>query len=363
MSDLRSPADNHLPAAVTSRFVDTARVRTHFLRAGPAARPPVVFVHGNVSSSRFFAERMAALSSRFHCLAPDLRGYGHTERAPIDATRGVRDFSDDLAAWLAAVDLEDAHFVGWSVGGGVVQQLAIDHPHTVRSLTLLAPMSPFGFGGTKDVAGTPTWPDHAGAGAGAANPDFIARLAANDRSDAHETSPRNMFRQFYVMPPFQPAPEVEDAYVEAMLHMALGEAHSPGDAAVSDNWPGVRPGVTGVNNAVSGQYVDLTGLVALDDKPPILWIRGADDRIVSDASLFELGHLGQMGLVPGWPGMAVFPPQPMIEQTRAVLEAYAEAGGAVREVAFERCGHGPHLEYPERFDALLIDHVQRVEQF
>ena len=52
----------------------------------------------------------------------------------------------------------------------------------------------------------------------------------------------------------------------------------------------------------------------------------------------------------------------MIEQTRAVLERYVEAGGSVREVTFERCGHGPHLEYPERFDALLIEHVEGVER-
>ncbi len=355
--------DLRLPPVVTSRFVDTDRVRTHFLRAGSEARPPVVFVHGNVSSSRFFAERMEALSSRYHLLAPDLRGYGHTERVPIDATRGVRDFSDDVAAWLVSIGLDDAHFVGWSVGGGVVQQLAIDHPHVVRSLTLLAPMSPYGFGGTRDLDGTPTWPDHAGAGAGAANPAFIQQLGAGDRSDEHEASPRSILRQFYVRPPFQPSPAVEDAYVDAMLAMALGDGFYPGDTAVSENWPGIRPGRTGVNNALAGEYVDLSGLVDLEDKPPVLWIRGADDRIVSDTSLFELGHLGQLGLVPGWPGLEVFPPQPMVGQTRAVFERYAEAGGSVREVVFEECGHGPHLEHPERFDALLVEHVDAAERF
>jgi pimeloyl-ACP methyl ester carboxylesterase len=54
----------------------------------------------------------------------------------------VRDFSDDLAALLDALDLDAVHVAGHSMGGGVALQLAIDHPPRVRSLVLVAPMSP-----------------------------------------------------------------------------------------------------------------------------------------------------------------------------------------------------------------------------
>ena len=58
----------------------------------------------------------------------------------------------------------------------------------------------------------------------------------------------------------------------------------------------------------------------------MLWVRGSDDQIVSDNSLFDLGMLGSLGAIPGWPGVDVFPPQPMISQTRAVLEKVSGGG-------------------------------------
>src|SRR5262245_35523033 len=140
----------------SSQTITTARGRTRVLSSGDKAGTPVVFIHGNVSSARFFAEIMAALPSGLRALAPDLRGFGDAEPLPVDATRGVRDFSDDLHALLthpdAGVGGRKVHLVGWSVGAAVVMQYAIDHAADVASLTLLAPMSPFGFGGTKDAA-------------------------------------------------------------------------------------------------------------------------------------------------------------------------------------------------------------------
>ena len=76
--------------------------------------------------------------------------------------------------------------------------------------------------------------------------------------------------------------------------------------------------------------------------------------IVSDTSMFDLGQLGKLGAVPGWPGEEIYPPQPMIAQTRAVLDAYANGGGKVDEEVLEECGHSPHLEQPERFRELLV---------
>ena len=98
--------------------------------------------------------------------------------------------------------------------------------------------------------------------------------------------------------------------------------------------------------------------MALEPKPPVLWIRGQDDQIVSDASLFEFGTLGQLGAVPGWPGPEVYPPQPMVAQTRQVLERYAANGGRCREVALEDCGHTPYLEKPEAFNAAFHPHLE-----
>ena len=101
----------------------------------------------------------------------------------------------------------------------------------------------------------------------------------------------------------------------------------------------------------------IDGLQAVEPKPPVLWLRGADDVIVSDTSLYDLAYLGSIGAVPGWPGAEAWPPQPMVAQTRAVLDGYAAAGGRYREVVIDDASHGPHLEQPQRFLAELDQHL------
>lgn len=346
-----------LPPGIEPVRIATDRIETHVLRRGPDDGIPVVLVHGNVSSGRFFAELMASLPAEWHILAPDLRGFGDSEVAPVNATRGVDDFADDLLALFDALGLATAerpvHLVGWSVGGGVIQRVAMKRPEGVASLLLEAPMAPFGFGGTKDAAGTQTTPDWAGTGGGTANPDFVARLGQKDTGTEGDASPRNVMRAFYMKSP-KLEPAIEDAYVEAMVKMSTAPANYPGDVSPAASWPAVAPGEVGVNNAISGKYCDLSGFSAIEPKPRVLWVRGADDMIVSDTSMFDLGQLGKLGAVPGWPGEEIYPPQPMIAQTRAVLDAYANGGGKVDEEVLEECGHSPHLEQPERFRELLV---------
>ncbi len=334
--------------------VETPRLRTLVRSAGPADAPLLVLVHGNVSSSVFFDHLIASFSDRYRVIAPDLRSYGGSEPKPIDATRGVRDFSDDLASLLETIAPgRKAHLLGWSVGGGVIMRFAIDHPEAVASLILESPMSPYGFGGTKDVDGTPCYPDFAASGGGTANPDFVRLLSAKDRGEGDASSPRNILNTYYFKPPFRVAPEREETFVDAMLEMTVGDGAYPGDMTTSENWPTLAPGSQGMNNAISPKYLDVSAFAAIDARPPVLWIRGADDQIVSDTSLFDFGFLGQLGAVPGWPGAEVFPPQPMVSQLRAVLDRYAAGGGEVSEEVLPECGHSPHIEQEERFIALL----------
>jgi pimeloyl-ACP methyl ester carboxylesterase len=108
-----------------------------------------------------------------------------------------------------------------------------------------------------------------------------------------------------------------------------------------------------MNNAISPKYLDLSPFAAIDPRPPVLWVRGVDDVIVSDTSLFDLANLGRLGLVPGWPGEADCPAQPMVAQMRAVLDAYRARGGRYDELLLGRCGHSPHIERPRAFLAAL----------
>jgi len=347
---------------IVARTIDTPRLRTGVLErpvggdGGSNDGPTVVFVHGNVSSALFWQPTMLDLPADVRALALDLRGFGSSETLPVDATRGLRDYADDVAAALDTLGVTRAHLVGWSMGAGVVLQLLLDHPDVVASVTLVSPVSPYGFGGTAGADGRRLTDDDAGTGAGGANPDFVARLAAGDESTGEQTSPRSVYRTAYVKPPF--ASDLDDVWVASMLTTATGDGNYPGTATTSGNWPGFAPGELGVLNTMAPRYFNVSAIVDLPAKPPILWVHGADDAIVSDTSFFDINFLGQLGVIPGWPGAEVAPPQPMIAQTRAVLDAYRQAGGEATEVVFEECGHSPHLEHPERFVTALVEQLR-----
>jgi pimeloyl-ACP methyl ester carboxylesterase len=342
---------------LTARRVTTDRLTLNTItRDGIPTGEPVLFVHGNVSSSLFWQHTMLHLPDGYRPIAMDLRGFGDSDPLPVDATRGVRDFSDDLAALVASLRLDTYHLVGWSMGGGVALQHLIDHPAAVRTVTLVNPVSPYGFGGTRGADGQLCDPSAAGSGGGAANPEFVHRLAAGDRSADDQLSPRQVMLSAYVKPPH--VPDLADVYVESMLSTRVGDDNYPGDVVTTDAWPGVAPGKHGVLNAISPLYFRLDSLPGIDPKPPICWIRGADDQIVSDTSLFDLAYLGSLGVVPGWPGDTIAPPQPMTTQTRAMLDRYAEAGGSYQEVVIADAGHSPHIEKPAEFLTTLTHALQ-----
>jgi pimeloyl-ACP methyl ester carboxylesterase len=317
---------------------------------------PVLFVHGNVSCSTFWEETMVGLPVEFRGLAPDLRGYGESARLPVDATRGLRDFSDDLYSLVQTLGLEQVHVVGHSLGGGIALQYTIDYTPTVRSLTLVAPASPFGYGGTKDVHGTPCWQDYAGSGGGIVNPEIVQRLQAGDRSTESDFSPRMLLRNRYVASPYQ-SPR-EEVLVQAMLMTSTAEDNYSRDMVLSPNWPFVAPGTRGVNNALSPKYCNLSSFADITPRPPVFWIRGTADQIVADGGLGDPGTLGALGFIPGWPGNERYPPQPMVSQTRYLLERYQANGGKFDECIMEKVGHVPFLEDSVVFLAMWVPFLQ-----
>ncbi len=335
---------------ISSKMIQTPRIQTHVLSAGAEEGTPVLFIHGNASSATFWEEIMLMLPRGYKGIAPDLRGYGDTEDRLIDATKGIGDWVEDLVALLDTLGIDKTHVVGHSLGGTVVFGLVATIPNRLISATLVNPGSLYGFGGCKGVDGAPCWDDFAGSGGGIVNPDFPKLMAAGDRgTDNPQGSPRVVMNSFYWKPPFKP--EREEDLLTSLMSEKVGDKKYPGDFFASPNWPGAAPGNYGPINAVSPKYIgdSVDRFIGADPKPFILWIRGDSDQIVSDNSLFDVGTLGKMGLVPGYPGEDVYPPQPMVSQTRALLEKYKAAGGAFEEVVIADTGHTPYVEKPDEF--------------
>ncbi|MFT5710851.1 MAG: pimeloyl-ACP methyl ester carboxylesterase [Halioglobus sp.] len=315
------------------------------LECGDPDGIPLVFIHGNFSSAVYFEDFMQTIPPGYRCLAVDLRGYGKTQDLPIDATRGARDWSDDLFALLRELEIPRAHCLGWSAGAAAIMQFALDYSTMVISLTLLAPVSPYGFGGSKTLTGEPCFGDFSGSGGGLVNAEFVRRVADGDQTTESPLSPRSVMRNTFVKPPLHF--QREDTLLEGSLQQKTGNQRYPGDAPGSTNWPYKSPGLWGPLNAVSARYLDLSGLIDLQCKPPILWLRGDSDSVISDRSLSDPAVLGEMQLIPDWPGSQVYPAQPMLGQTRAMLNAYRKNGGRYREIVLPDVGHSPFLEKPD----------------
>jgi pimeloyl-ACP methyl ester carboxylesterase len=337
------------------KHISARGITQQILVSGPADGTPVLLIHGNCSSAAFWEPLARHLPPALRLIAPDLRGYGGSETAPVDATRGLSDFADDVAAALDTLAVNEPVVVAaHSMGCGVAMQLLVDHPTRVKALLLEAPVSPYGFGGTRDLDGTPTTPDFAGTGGGTGNPDFVRRIAEGDRGPEGPTSPLGVLRTAYVADPASLGDD-EQLLLDTVLSTRTGDDNYPGDSRPSENWPGMAPGDRGVLNTMAPNHFRIADdLVAASAKPPVTWVRGDRDVIVSDTSLFDMAYLGQLGVVPGWPGAEDCPPQPMVGQTRAVLDRYAAAGGSYREVVYPDCGHSPHIEFPSEVAAELL---------
>jgi pimeloyl-ACP methyl ester carboxylesterase len=349
---------NLLPG-VSSHTLTTSRLRMHYLEAGPADGIPVVLIHGNLATGRFYEHLIPHAPQGYRFLLPDMRGFGDSEPLPLDATRGLRDWADDTYSLVQVLGItQPVHLVGWSTGGAAIAAYAMDRPGAVASLTFIDPVSPYGFGGVH-LDGTPCYPDYAGSGGGGANPEFVQRLKNKDRSAESPFSIRNVMNSSYWAATHREPAVREDILVDEVLKSLVGDDGYPGDFTTSPNWPGIAPGTRGILNALSGKYCNWAGIVDIAPKPPILWTHGSADIVVADGSAWEMGTLGKLGYIPGWPGEEVYPPQPMVAQIRTVLQRYQAAGGYVEMEMFAGSGHGPHVDAAERWRTLFFAFLQQ----
>lgn len=331
------------------QFLTTPRLTTAYYRAGEEGRPKLLLLHGNISSSDFFLPLFPALAERFDVAAPDLRCFGDSSALPIDATRTYRDWSDDVAEFVAALGWDRFVLGGWSMGGCVAMQYAIDHGEQLDGLLLINPGSPFGFGGSKDVEGTVLEPAGLASGGGCVNPQLVQALIRGDREFVRVAMNNANFT-----PGFRLEPAWEQRLIDGRMKTKVGEGMYPGSSRKSTRWPYVVSGDKGVCNTMSPAHGNLAGLADIPAKPPVLWVRGAADVMVSDTSSGDFGFLGQCGIVPGWPGAEVIPPQPMVAQTRYVLDRYAANGGTYQERVLPG-GHGCFLENADDFVAAVME--------
>jgi len=98
---------------------------------------PLLLVHGWGADGRDWSAHVEALTSRHRVIVPDLRGHGRSEVPEHDNTPHA--MADDLAALVTRLGTGPVVAVGHSMGGQVVNLLAVRHPHLVQSVVALDP--------------------------------------------------------------------------------------------------------------------------------------------------------------------------------------------------------------------------------
>jgi pimeloyl-ACP methyl ester carboxylesterase len=94
---------------------------------------PLVLLHGNLSTINVdFGRVLPSLAETRRVIAVEQQAHGHT--ADIDRPLGIQYWADDTAALLRELGIEEADLFGYSSGGVVALQLALQHPELVRKL-------------------------------------------------------------------------------------------------------------------------------------------------------------------------------------------------------------------------------------
>ena len=94
---------------------------------------PLLFIHGLASSSRSWKKQVPFFARHYRVITFDIRGHGRSDR-PLREPYSIKLFATDTVELMKAIGIESAHVVGFSMGGMVGFQLAVDVPEMVTSL-------------------------------------------------------------------------------------------------------------------------------------------------------------------------------------------------------------------------------------
>src|ERR1035441_8514180 len=125
-------------AGVRSEYVEAGGHQLHYFEAAPpdgSAGIPLVLVHGLGSRGEDWGPMIPTLAANgFHVYAPDLLGYGRSERPDVAYSVGLEE--GVVVDFVHAAGVTRADFDGWSMGGWIAAKIALDYPEMVDRLVL-----------------------------------------------------------------------------------------------------------------------------------------------------------------------------------------------------------------------------------
>jgi pimeloyl-ACP methyl ester carboxylesterase len=95
---------------------------------------PLLLIPYTSADHACYAFQLPAYTEHFSCVAVDLPGSGESDKPP--GPYSTEGYADQVAAFLGAIGIEQAHVAGMSLGAAVAMHLAARHPDRVRSVSL-----------------------------------------------------------------------------------------------------------------------------------------------------------------------------------------------------------------------------------
>jgi pimeloyl-ACP methyl ester carboxylesterase len=133
------PPERRDPRQPSTRDVAARGARIRFVEVGDG--PPLILVHDYLASRVSWDDVLPGLSTRFRVIAPDLPGFGESEKPPPSRYRYDFDsFCESLADLMAALGLGRVSLCGHAMGGAVALTLAATYAHVVDKLVLVNPL-------------------------------------------------------------------------------------------------------------------------------------------------------------------------------------------------------------------------------
>lgn len=124
-------------------FIQANGIGIHYVTAGKG--PLVLLLHGFPESWYSWRQQIPALAEHFQVVAPDLRGYGETDRPSKVSDYQSKNLAEDVVGLIKVLGHEKAHIVGHDWGGAVAWKTAMDYPDVVDHLVVLNCPHPYLF--------------------------------------------------------------------------------------------------------------------------------------------------------------------------------------------------------------------------
>lgn len=132
--------------AVANTKVKTGSYETYLNTSGDAQQEAILFMHGSgpgVTGWSNWQFALPALDAQFHCLAPDLAGFGgtdHPQHSPSGMRAWMRLWVDQCLALMDVLKIEKAHLVGNSMGGAIALHLLMEAPDRFARVVHMGPI-------------------------------------------------------------------------------------------------------------------------------------------------------------------------------------------------------------------------------